>query len=142
MASKTARSPIAPGASADAGTPAVRLALRVDALACAATGGLIAAASPWLTGLLGYPVPFLAGVGLFLVAFAGFLVWLAARNRVAPSAVRFVVAFNTAWIVASALLALSGALGPTLLGTAAVAVQAAALAPITAAEAVVLRRAR
>ncbi|MDA2809815.1 hypothetical protein O4J56_04115 [Nocardiopsis sp. RSe5-2] len=142
MASNTARSPIASGASGHAGTPAVRLALRVDALACAATGALLAAASPWLTGLLGYPVPFLAGVGLFLVAFAGFLARLAARDRVAPSAVRFVVAFNAAWIIASALLALSGAMGPTLLGAAAVALQAAALAPITVAEALTLRRAR
>ncbi|WP_017627619.1 hypothetical protein [Nocardiopsis chromatogenes] len=141
MASNTARSPIAPDA-VGAGTPAVRLALRVDALACAATGGLLAAASPWLTGPLGYPVPFLAGAGLFLVAFAGFLAWLAARGRVAPSAVRFVVALNAAWIIASALLAFSGAFGPTLLGTAAVAVQAAALAPITVAEALALRRAR
>ncbi|WP_017591574.1 hypothetical protein [Nocardiopsis potens] len=117
----------------------LRIWLGADAAACAASGVLLAAASPWLPALLGYPAAFLVPAGVFLVLFGAWLGAMASGRGLSRTAVRAAVAANAAWVAGSLALALSGAFGPTLLGTAFVLVQAAAVAVIAWGEAAALR---
>ena len=78
----------------------LRLALRFNAgfsclcaLLCLAAAGPIAAA-------MGLPQSiWLQALGVQLLAFAGFLVWLAARPRIAPAIAWGVVVADIAWVV-------------------------------------------
>ncbi|MFW5418168.1 hypothetical protein J0910_16270 [Nocardiopsis sp. CNT-189] len=117
----------------------LRIWLGVDAAACAASGVLLAAASPWLPALLGYPVALLAPVGVFLVLFGAWLGAMASGRGLSRTAVRAAVAANAVWVAAALVLAVSGAFGATALGIAFVLVQAAAVAVIAWGEAAALR---
>jgi hypothetical protein len=78
----------------------LRLALRCNAgfsglcaLLCLAASGPIAAS-------MGLPEAiWLQALGVQLLVFAGFLVWLAARPRIAPAIAWGVVAADVAWVV-------------------------------------------
>ncbi|GAA1075851.1 hypothetical protein [Nocardiopsis composta] len=119
----------------------LRTWLWTDAAACGASGALLAAASPWLPALLGYPAAFLVPVGIFLLLFGAWLGALASGRGLSPAAVRAAVAVNAVWVAASLAVAVTGAFGATVLGTAFVLAQAAAVAVIAGAEAATLRRA-
>jgi hypothetical protein len=67
-------------------------------------------------------------VGVLLIPFAGFLVWLAPRASDLRGIVRSVVVGNVLWVVASVLLLVSGRVAPTTFGTVFVVLQAAVVA--------------
>lgn len=118
----------------------LRLALRVDAVACLAFGGLLAAVGALLSPFLGLPTALLWPAGAFLLVF-GLLLWLvAARTPLSGAAVRSVIAVNAVWVLASAALVVLGLFAPTFWGISFVLVQAAAVAALTVVEVVLLRR--
>ena len=106
----------------------LRQALLVDAVASGGMGVLLVAAASPLAPLLGLPVSLLRAVGLFLIPFAAFLLWVARRADTLHGLVRTIVIGNVLWILASILLLVSGAVSPTGLGTLFVVAQAAAVA--------------
>ncbi|MFJ9556304.1 hypothetical protein ACIRPH_21015 [Nocardiopsis sp. NPDC101807] len=116
----------------------VALAVRLDAATCAGAGLLLTAGAALLAAPLGLPVPLLLGSGLFLLVFAALLWFGAATTPIVPSRVHAVIAVNAAWVAGSA--AVVALAGPTAVGVAFVLAQAAAVAGITVAEAVLLRR--
>jgi hypothetical protein len=102
--------------------------LLLDAIASGAMGVLLLLAASPLESLLGLPGSLLRAVGLLLIPFAAFLLWLAPRARGLRVVVRSVVGANVLWVLASILLLVSGRAEMTPLGTAFVALQAAAVA--------------
>lgn len=106
----------------------LRRALLVDATASGTMGVLLVLGAGPLEPLLGLPVSLLRGVGLFLVPFAGFLVWLAPHASMLRGMVRSVVGGNVLWTLASIVLLVSGWVTPTTLGTMFVVGQAVAVA--------------
>ncbi len=108
-------------------TPLRRMLL-VDATTSGAMAVLFLIAASPLESLLGLPASLLRGVGIALVPFAGFLVWLAPRASDLRGIVRSVVVANVLWVVASVLLLVSGRVAPTTLGTLFVVLQAVVVA--------------
>lgn len=106
----------------------LRRALMLDAVASGGMGVLLLLGAVPLDPLLGLPASLLRGLGLFLIPFAGFLVWLAPRASGLRGVVRLVVGGNVLWVLASVLLLVSAWVTPTLLGTLFVALQSAAVA--------------
>jgi hypothetical protein len=123
------------------GVRGLRAFLKLDALASGGLGVLLAAAGGLLTDPLGLPTALLVPTGLFLVAYAGWLWYLATRPAVSPAAVRVVIAGNLLWIVASVTLVVAGWFSPTALGVGFVLAQAAAVAGFVAGQYAGLRRA-
>ena len=114
--------------------PLLRRALLVDAIASGSMGLAFSLASRPLSDLLGFPAPAVFGGGLFLVAFAGFLIWLARRPQVPRPLVAAIVAGNLLWVVGSLALLPAGLVELTGLGVAVVLGQAAAVAVFAAVE--------
>ena len=114
--------------------PLLRRALLVDAIASGSMGLAFSIASRPLSELLGFPAPALFWVGLFLVAFAGFLIWLARRPQVSRPLVAAIVAGNLLWVVGSLALLPAGLVELTGLGVGVVLGQAAAVAVFAAVE--------
>ena len=106
----------------------LRRVLLLDAITSGGMGVLFLVAAGALESLLGLPATLLHGVGLFLIPFAGFLVWLAPHASERQAIVRFVAAGNVLWIVASVLLLASGRVNPTPFGIGFVVLQALVVA--------------
>ena len=66
-------------------TTFLRKALVADAIATAATGILLAAASNWLERWLNIPATLLFYAGAALIPFATFVLYLAAQNQVSET---------------------------------------------------------
>jgi hypothetical protein len=94
----------------------LRRALMVDGAISGITGALMLFGAGPLTGLLGLPASLLQWAGVSLFPFAGWLFYLATRERIARSAALAVIGCNVLWAVASVLLLVSGWVEPTLLG--------------------------
>jgi hypothetical protein len=97
-------------------SPFLRLALLLDAGVTGATGLLMAILSTLLGEFLQLPSSLLLFAGLFLLPYAGALVYLSRRDTLPRWAVWAVVVTNVAWAVDCVLLAFSGWVSPTLLG--------------------------
>jgi hypothetical protein len=106
---------------------ALKRALLLDATASGGMGLILVLAAAPLVGVLGLPLDLLRYVGVFLVPFAGLLVWIATRRVVPLGLVAAVVIGNLLWVVASVALLLSGWANPTVLGEVFVLAQAAAV---------------
>jgi hypothetical protein len=120
----------------------LRLALRLDAAASGALGALTAAAAGALDRTLGIPTGWLVGLGAFLIAYAGGLLWLAARPHIPAALAWTVVVGNLIWVVDSAATVAAGWFPLTAVGTALVVAQAAAVVVFAELQYVGLRRAR
>jgi len=105
----------------------LRFALFADAIASGASAALMIAGAAFLAPLLGLPEGLLYEAGLVLIPFVILVLIVAARQRPAEGAVWVVIALNLAWVAASVLLLVSGAVSPTTLGYAFVGVQALAV---------------
>lgn len=96
---------------APAGNPNLaRLALQADGAVCTALGvGLLAGAAP-VADFTGFPlaVPIVLGVGLIPY---GIELFVLARRRATRGTLLTIAALNIAWIVASAVLLLTGLAG-------------------------------
>jgi hypothetical protein len=115
-------------------------ALRLDAAASCATGILLAVGAPWLDGALSAPLALLVALGLFLVAYAGFLLLLVRRGGRSGDA-KLVIAGNVAWIAASIAVVVGDWLTLSTFGVAFTLVQAAAVAVFVELQLIGLRRA-
>lgn len=107
-------------------SPLLKLALWLDAAVTGAVALLQLAALDLLVAWLGLPRILLLESGLFLVAYALALAWLASRPRVPVGPVQAVIAANALWAVGCAMLVLAG-VAATWLGMAYLAVQAVAV---------------
>ncbi|MFD1938839.1 MULTISPECIES: hypothetical protein [Nonomuraea] len=81
--------------------------------------------------MFGLPTAVLVPTGVFLVAFAGFLLHLASRHVVNRPAVITVMAVNVAWVIASAEALIAAWFPLTTLGLALVIAQAVVVAGFT-----------
>lgn len=100
----------------------LRLALLADGVACLGLGGWLALGAGALAGPLGLPVGLLQPVGLFLLVWAGFVLWVGAQNPPPRRAAWFIAIGNLLWVADS--VALLGFVQATGLGVAFVLVQA------------------
>lgn len=129
-----------PTAAPPAAATLLRRALLLDAAASGVLGLLLALAVDPLAGPFDLPPGLLRWAGVALVPFAALLAWLGTRPRTPREAAWAVVAVNALWVAGSALLLLTGAVEPSALGVAFVAVQAFAVAGFAALQEAGLRR--
>ncbi|OKI89152.1 hypothetical protein [Micromonospora sp. CB01531] len=120
----------------------LRFALKQDALGSGANGVVYVVVAAIFGELFGLPAALLYPIGVFLVAWAAALFFLAARPTVSRAAVGVVMAVNVVWVVASVELLVAGWFPLTGLGTALVIVQAVAVAGFTVLQFAGLRKGR
>ena len=113
---------------------ALRRVLLLDATASGGMGVLFLVAGDSLGSVLGLPLNLVRSVGVFLVPFGMFLVWVATRRYSLPAITRAIVIGNVLWVIASVWLLVSGLVKSTLLGGAFVLAQAAAVVVFAALE--------
>jgi hypothetical protein len=120
----------------------LRRALLADAIfsGVAALGFSFGAGT--FAALFNLPEALLRETGLFLIAYAALVGWLASRAAVAKALVLLVVIGNAAWTVGSIVLLLSGAVSPNLAGELMVVAQAIATGVFAELQYVGLRRSR
>lgn len=123
-------------------TTFLRNTLLVDAAGSAGSALLLLTASQPLSALLELPQPLMVWAGAILAVWTAVLLAIARRTDAPRLIVVDVIALNTLWVAASFGLLASGAVSPNLLGTAFVAVQALAVAGLTAIQAMALRSAQ
>lgn len=132
------------GSTATAGSDggrALRLALKADAVASGGLGALALAAGGLLDGPLGLTRGFLVAVGVFLLAYAAFLVVIATRSRVIAPAVWLVIVGNAAWVIASVVFTFVDWYPLTTLGVVVVLAQALVVAVLAEMQVIGLRKA-
>ena len=118
----------------------LRRALLADAIfSGAAALGFTFGAGAFAT-LFSLPETLLRETGLFLIAYAALVGWLASRTSVAKALVLLVVVGNAAWTVGSIALLLSGAVSPNLAGELMIVAQAIATGVFAELQYVGLRR--
>jgi hypothetical protein len=120
----------------------LKTALAVDALSGAGTATLQLLMPRLLADQLGLPMALLLESGLFLVAFAALLAFLARRERVAAPLISAIVLGNVGWSAGCVLLWATGLVNPTPLGVAFLTLQAAVVLALAAWEAAGLRASR
>lgn len=120
----------------------LRTVIGLDAAACGLMGAAFAFEASLLAGPLGLAPAFMQPVGLFLLAYAAALVFLALRPSLPRAAVWTLVAFNAAWAIESFAIMALGWVQPTQLGVAFIAVQAVAALVVGDLQYIVLRRAK
>jgi hypothetical protein len=118
----------------------LRLALRVDAAACAGMGLVLAAGAAALDDALGIPAGWLVGLGAVLIVFGAGLGWLSATAAISPALGWGVVAGNLGWVLASVAAIVAGWWPLTAAGVAIVIVQAAIVVALAELEWMGLRR--
>lgn len=109
----------------------LRFALKQDAIGSGANGVVYVIVAAIFGEMFGLPAAFLYPIGVFLVAWAATLLFLAARETVSRAAVGAVMAVNIAWVAASVELLVAGWFPLTGLGTALVILQAVVVAGFT-----------
>mgnify|MGYP001228280682 CR=1 FL=1 len=119
----------------------LRAVIALDAAVCGVGGAAFAFEAGPLAGPLGLSPALMQPAGLFLLAYAGLLAWLAARPSLPRRAVWGLVAFNLLWAAESVALVALGFAQPTPLGLAVVLGQAAGAAVVADLQWIALRRA-
>jgi hypothetical protein len=92
--------------------------------------------------MLGLPADVLQPLGLFLIAYAAGLAWLATRPALRRAVVWTLVAFNVAWTVESLMAPALGWAHPTDVGLAVLVAQAAGALLVADLQFLALRRSR
>lgn len=118
----------------------LRTVLLIDAATCVTTGPLMTAGSTALAPLMQLPAELLFYAGASLFPVAAFIAFVATRDDLPPAGVWLVIVGNVAWVAGSLWLLFGGTLSPSLLGTAFLAAQAAAVAVLAELEYIGLRR--
>jgi hypothetical protein len=113
--------------------------LLADAAMSGGAGLALAAGGAWLDGVLGASTGLLIGIGVFLVAYAAFLVVIARIGAPAP-AVWLVVVGNMVWVAASVFVVVADTLTLTTTGNVLTLAQAAAVALIADLQLLALKR--
>jgi hypothetical protein len=104
----------------------LRLVLKLDALATGIVGAGFLALSQVLDDLLGLAAALALPAGVFLLAYAWWVWYTAARQRLSRSAVGAIIIINLLWAAGSTLLAVDSS-RLTALGTAFILAQAGAV---------------
>ena len=115
-------------------SPLLRTALVADAVVSGGAALLQLGAASWLAELLVLPRALLVETGGFLAAYTLLLVVLARSTRVWSAVVAVVVVGNVAWAAGCAALLVAGAVSPSALGVAFLAMQAVAVLVFAALE--------
>lgn len=118
----------------------LRNLLLVDALSCAAMGGLLALGSMAIGDLTRIPPALLFYAGLVLFPIAGFMAIVATRAVTSPAAAWLIVVGNALWVVASLLLLIAPWIEPNGLGSMFIAGQALVVTVLTGLEHRALRQ--
>jgi hypothetical protein len=118
----------------------LRRALLADAVFSGISAVVMTLGAGALAPLLNLPEILLRETGLFLVAYAALVGWLASRPSVPRTLVMIVIAGNAAWTLASIALLFSGAVAPNLLGEIVVVAQAIATGVLAELQYVGMRR--
>ena len=119
----------------------VRRALQADAVASAATGLLLVVGAEQLTDWLGLPVSLMRYAGLSLLPFAAIVLIVGLRQMPPRAAVAAIVAYNAMWTIDSFVLLASGWVGPTLLGSSFVVMQAVTVGALAMLQGIGMKRA-
>ncbi|MBI2770126.1 MAG: hypothetical protein HYX47_10915 [Burkholderiales bacterium] len=119
----------------------LRNVLFADAASCLATGAAQLLLTGWLAQQLNLPVMLLTGTGVFLLAYAAAVAFIATRDRLPRAIVWLLVIGNLGWAAGCVALLASGFVAPTALGTAWVLAQAATVAVLAELQWTGLRRA-
>jgi hypothetical protein len=98
--------------------------LLVDGLVSGTMGVLLVAAAQPLADWFGLSGPFVRWTGLLLVPFALSVLFLATRSSPPQNGVWALIALNVGWVVASAVVLLSGWINPSGTGVAFIIAQA------------------
>ncbi|MEO3475049.1 hypothetical protein AAFN86_24530 [Roseomonas sp. CAU 1739] len=122
-------------------TPFLFLALTADAVASGAIGLAFVAAPAAIGSFTALPEGLLQAAGLFLLAYAAVIAWLAARCTVPRPMLWLLVTGNLLWAVECAALPMLGFIAPNGWGIALLAVQAVAVGVFAELYIVALRRA-
>ena len=101
-------------------------ALLADAIFSGVAAVVLTLGAGALAPFLNLPEALLRESGLFLIAYAALVGWLATRSTVAKTLVLLVVVGNAAWTLGSIALLFSGAVSPNLAGELMVVAQAIA----------------
>ena len=101
-------------------------ALLADAIFSGVAAVTLTLGAGALAPFLNLPEVLLRETGLFLIAYAALVGWLATRSTVAKALVLLVIVGNAAWTLGSIALLFSGAVSPNLLGILFVVAQAIA----------------
>jgi hypothetical protein len=120
--------------------PFLRVVLKLDAALSAGTVLLFTAGGAALAAATGLPATALFVVGLALIPWVAFLLWVATRPALPAAMVWVVIGLNAVWVADCALVALGFALAPTATGVAFAAMQAAGTALLAMLEWAGLRR--
>lgn len=119
----------------------LRRMLAADAVASGATGLLLALGAGPLAGPLGLEAAHTRPTGVFFLAYAALVGWMATRPTLRRGAVRMVIAGNLTWAVASLAILPLDLVQPTSLGVAFVVAQALVVGLLAGLQFVGLRRA-
>jgi hypothetical protein len=119
---------------------AVRAAFLLDAAVTGANAVAYLTAAGALSGLLGYDVGLLRGVGAFLLVFAAAVAVVGTRVPVPRRSAEAVVAANVAWTAVSLAVAATGWGGPSTVGMVWTVLQALVVGGLAALQATALRR--
>ena len=121
-------------------SPFLRRVLLLDAASCLGMGLLLAAVAGPLARWFHLPVALLWQSGVFLLVFAGLLLWMATRAAVPRLLVWAVIIGNALWALDSVLLLASGWVAPNALGGVFITAQALVVGVLAALEHAGLRR--
>ena len=121
-------------------TTFLKRVLLLDAASCLLMGAGLALGAAILAGPFGLPEGLVQGAGLLLLPIGLFIFWLGTRST-APAALVYVVILGNLGWTAESLFVAFGQQGVTALGTAFVAMQAAAVLGLALLEYAGVRRA-
>lgn len=118
----------------------LRYAIRFDGMSAGTLMlGFLGLNQP-LAQFFGLPTSFLWSVGLGLIPWVAWLVWLSYRPTIKRGAVWFIVAVNALWVVESIWLIVGSTFNPTVWGYGFMIAQAILVVLITETEIIALRR--
>lgn len=106
----------------------LRRVVLADLLVSGAAGALQLVAAEPLARLTAIDAGFLRGAGWVLMAWVAFLAWTLGRRAIAAPLAWTLIGVNAAWVAASVLVWLEGAIAPNALGLSYVLAQAAVVA--------------
>ncbi|MEH6421670.1 hypothetical protein [Pseudomonas sp. CGJS7] len=106
----------------------LRKVVLADAVVSGAAGFLQLGAAGPLSAWLGIDAGWLRGAGCVLIVWLAFLLWSLSRKHLSAPLVWTIIGVNLAWIAASVLVLVEGAIAPNALGMAFVLAQAAVVA--------------
>ena len=121
-------------------SPLLRFALRIDAVASAASGVAMSAAPAALHDRTGIPAALLLGAGVFCLGYAALIFYMSTRARLPAAAVWAVVLGNLGWAAGCLVLAFDVTPMPSALGVAFLVAQGGAVAVFAALQFLGLKR--